>query len=34
MAFTAWSVIPLGGEVNMFGVTTKLQVTDLPVSGL
>jgi NADH-quinone oxidoreductase subunit H len=25
-AFTAWSVIPLGGEVNMFGVTTRLQV--------
>lgn len=34
MAFTAWSVMPLGGEVNMFGHTTRLQVTDLPVSGL
>ncbi|MFP5417236.1 MAG: NADH-quinone oxidoreductase subunit NuoH [Actinomycetes bacterium] len=33
-AFTAWSVIPLGGEVNMFGVTTRLQVTDTPVSAL
>lgn len=33
-AFTAWSVIPLGGEVNMFGHTTRLQVTDLPVSAL
>ncbi len=33
-AFTAWSVIPLGGEVVMFGHTTRLQVTDLPVSAL
>ena len=33
-AFTAWSVIPLGGEVNMFGVTTRLQVTDMPVGAL
>jgi len=33
-AFTAWSVIPLGGEVNMFGVTTRLQVTDTPVAAL
>ncbi|HOA88098.1 NADH-quinone oxidoreductase subunit NuoH [Propioniciclava tarda] len=33
-AFTAWSVIPLGGEVNMFGVMTRLQVTDLPVGTL
>lgn len=33
-AFTAWSVIPLGGEVNMFGVTTRLQVADMPVSAL
>ena len=33
-AFTAWSVIPLAGEVNMFGVQTRLQVTDLPVSAL
>lgn len=33
-AFTAWSVLPLGGEVNMFGVTTRLQVTDMPVGAL
>ncbi|MFT3875700.1 MAG: NADH-quinone oxidoreductase subunit NuoH [Propioniciclava sp.] len=33
-AFTAWSVIPLGGEVNMFGVTTRLQVADMDVSAL
>jgi len=34
MAFTAWSVIPFAGTVNMFGVETKLQVTDLPVATL
>lgn len=33
-AFTAWSVIPLAGEVEMFGVTTRLQVVDMPVSAL
>ena len=33
-AFTTWSVIPLGGEVTMFGVQTRLQVTDLPVGAL
>lgn len=33
-AFSSWSVIPLGGEVQMFGVTTRLQVTDLPVGAL
>nr|NLI50542.1 NADH-quinone oxidoreductase subunit NuoH [Propionibacterium sp.] len=33
-AFTAWSSIPLGGEVNMFGVTTRLQVTDLSTGAL
>ncbi len=33
-AFTAWSSIPLGGEVNMFGVTTRLQVTDLATGAL
>jgi len=33
-AFSAWAVIPLGGEVQMFGVTTRLQVTDLPVGAL
>lgn len=31
-AFTTWTVIPFGGEVEMFGVTTRLQVTDLPVA--
>ena len=29
-AFTCWTVIPFGGEVRMFGVETRLQVTDLP----
>jgi NADH-quinone oxidoreductase subunit H len=33
-AFTAWAVIPFGGEVEMFGVTTRLQLTDLPVGVL
>ncbi len=33
-AFTAWAVIPLGGEVEMFGVRTRLQLTDLPVAVL
>jgi NADH-quinone oxidoreductase subunit H len=33
-AFTAWSVIPLGGEVSIFGVKTQLQLTDLPMSVL
>ena len=33
-AFTAWSVIPMGGQVSMFGVETRLQVADLPVSAL
>lgn len=33
-AFAAWSVIPMAGEVNMFGVTTRLQVTDMPVGAL
>ena len=31
-AFTMWTVIPLGGEVTIFGHTTRLQVTMLPVS--
>ena len=31
-AFTVWTVIPLGGNVTIFGVDTRLQVTDLPVS--
>ena len=33
-AFTAWTVIPFGGEVTMFGVQTRLQVTDLPVAAI
>ncbi len=33
-AFTAWAVIPFGGEVEMFGVKTYLQLTDLPVGVL
>jgi len=33
-AFTTWTVIPFGGEVDIFGVTTRLQVTDLPVAVL
>ncbi len=33
-AFTAWSVIPLGGEVTMWGHQTRLQLTDLPVGVL
>lgn len=33
-AFTAWAVIPFGGKVDMFGVTTYLQLTDLPIGVL
>jgi NADH-quinone oxidoreductase subunit H len=33
-AFTAWSVIPFGGEVEIFEVKTYLQLTDLPVGVL
>jgi len=33
-AFTAWSVIPIGGQVNLFGHTTQLQLTDLPMGVL
>ncbi|MGO4956271.1 NADH-quinone oxidoreductase subunit NuoH [Luteococcus sp. Sow4_B9] len=33
-AFAPWAVIPLAGEVNMFGHTTHLQVTDMPVAVL
>jgi NADH-quinone oxidoreductase subunit H len=33
-AFTGWAVIPLAGEVSMFGVTTRLQLTDMPVAVL
>ncbi|MET9019855.1 NADH-quinone oxidoreductase subunit NuoH [Actinopolymorpha sp. NPDC004070] len=34
MAFTAFSVIPLGPEVSIFGHRTPLQLTDLPVGVL
>jgi NADH-quinone oxidoreductase subunit H len=34
MAFTAFSVIPFGPEVTMFGHQTALQLTDLPVGVL
>lgn len=33
-AFTSWAVIPLGGQVSMFGHRTSLQITDLPVAVL
>jgi NADH-quinone oxidoreductase subunit H len=33
-AFTAFSVIPMGGVVSMFGHRTALQLTDVPVSVL
>jgi NADH-quinone oxidoreductase subunit H len=33
-AFTAFAVIPLGGQVSIFGERTVLQVTDLPVGVL
>ena len=33
-AFTAWAVIPIGGEVEIFGVTTRLQLADLEVGTL
>jgi NADH-quinone oxidoreductase subunit H len=33
-AFTAWAMIPFGGEVEIFGVTTYLQLTDMPVGVL
>lgn len=33
-AFTAWAVIPFGGEVEIFGVKTYLQLADIPVGVL
>jgi len=33
-AFSMWAVIPLGGEVRLFGQVTRLQITDLPVAAL
>ncbi|NLJ55081.1 MAG: NADH-quinone oxidoreductase subunit NuoH [Intrasporangiaceae bacterium] len=34
MAFFAFTIIPLGGDVSMFGHRTPLQLTDLPVAVL
>lgn len=34
MAFVSFAIIPLGGTVRMFGHTTPLQLTDLPVASL
>ena len=34
LAFMTFAVIPFGGTVSMFGVETKLQLTDFPVSVL
>jgi len=31
-AFTMWTVIPLGGDVRIFGHATRLQIADFPVS--
>lgn len=33
-AFVSFAIIPLGGEVSMFGHTTPLQLTDTPVAAL
>ncbi|WP_393916688.1 NADH-quinone oxidoreductase subunit NuoH [Halostreptopolyspora alba] len=33
-AFMTFSVIPIGPEVEIFGLVTPLQLTDLPVAGL
>ena len=33
-AFTAWAVIPFGGEVEIFGVPTRLQLADLDIGVL
>ncbi|MDX6209731.1 MAG: NADH-quinone oxidoreductase subunit, partial [Frankiales bacterium] len=33
-AFMAFAVIPVGGRVSIFGHTTALQITDLPVAVL
>jgi len=33
-AFMTFAVIPLAGEVNLFGVTTRLQLTDMSVAVL
>ncbi|GAA2179457.1 NADH-quinone oxidoreductase subunit NuoH [Brooklawnia cerclae] len=33
-AFSSWAVIPFGGTVRMFGVETRLQISDLPIATL
>ncbi len=33
-AFTAWAVMPFGGEVEIFGVTTRLQLAELDIGVL
>ncbi len=33
-AFISFAIVPFGGEVEMFGHTTPLQLTDLPVAAL
>lgn len=33
-AFSTWTVIPLGGEVSIFGHQTRLQIADLPIGVL
>ncbi|WEV77878.1 NADH-quinone oxidoreductase subunit NuoH [Janibacter cremeus] len=33
-AFISFAIVPLGGEVELFGHTTPLQLTDLPVAAL
>lgn len=34
LAFVSFGIIPMGGEVSMFGHTTPLQLTDTPVATL
>jgi len=34
LAFVSFGIIPMGGEVSMFGHTTPLQLTDMPVATL
>src|SRR5690606_5143420 len=34
LAFVSFAIIPLGGDVRMFGHTTPLQLTDTPVAVL
>ncbi|WP_277454335.1 NADH-quinone oxidoreductase subunit NuoH [Janibacter sp. DB-40] len=33
-AFISFAIVPIGGEVELFGHTTPLQLTDLPVAAL